>query len=204
MSSLLSKIAQGDAKAVDACLDRYGDLVWRLARRYLDRADGEVEDAVQEVFVELWLAAERFDPAKGSEAAFVATLAHRRLIDYQRRVSARRRMHVRVSQEAPTTLGNRGSSVHGNSHPDGPSHEQAAAASTAFEMLPSEERRALHMAVFLGMTQQQISEATQAPIGTVKSRLRRGMLRLGEFMGKVPETSTKHDPQSIKGQEVDL
>lgn len=204
MSNLLCKIAQGDADAVEACLDRYGDLVWRLARRYLDRADGEVDDAVQEVFVELWLAAGRFDPDKGSEAAFVATLAHRRLIDYQRRVSARRRMQVRVAQDAPATLGNHGSTGHGAGHHDGSVHQHLAAASRAFEQLPSEERRALHMAVFLGMTQQQISAATEAPIGTVKSRLRRGMLRLSEFMGKHPAASAAHDGNGTSGREVGL
>jgi RNA polymerase sigma factor (sigma-70 family) len=97
--TILQRISDGDGTAIDACLREYGDLVWRLASRYLDRAPGEIEDAVQEVFVELWLHAGRFDPALGGEATFVATLAHRRLTDYQRRVTVRRRL-VRSSEDA--------------------------------------------------------------------------------------------------------
>ena len=85
--SILQRIADGEHSAVVACVDEYGGLIWRLARRYLGQSNGEVEDGVQEVFIELWLAAEKFDPSRGSEPAFVATIAHRRLTDYQRRVT---------------------------------------------------------------------------------------------------------------------
>ncbi|MEO1237988.1 MAG: sigma-70 family RNA polymerase sigma factor, partial [Planctomycetota bacterium] len=71
-----------------ACLDRYSGLVWSLARRTLG-AGPEAEDAVQEVFVELWRKADRFDPAKGKEATFIAVLTRRRLIDRLRRRRAR-------------------------------------------------------------------------------------------------------------------
>ena len=63
MSSILLRISAGDKGAGAACVDEYGDLVWRLASRYLDRAKADIEDAVQEVFVELWQHAGRFDPA---------------------------------------------------------------------------------------------------------------------------------------------
>ena len=92
MRTILQRIASKDTDAIGACLDEYGDLVWRLASRYLDRESGDVEDAVQEVFVEVWLSAGKFDPAKGTEAAYIATIAHRRLTDYQRRLSVRRRV----------------------------------------------------------------------------------------------------------------
>ncbi len=168
MNSILPRIAQGDDRAVHDCVDEYGDLVWRLARRYLNRADGEVEDAVQEVFVELWLAAPRFDPASGSEPAFVATLAHRRLTDYQRRVTARRKYEARARSESEPAILKDATAE----------REEVRRVAAEFDGLPEEERRALWMSLYQGLTQHQISEATDAPIGTVKSRLRRAMIRL--------------------------
>ncbi len=174
--TLLERIAGGDHSAVSACVQEYGGLVWRLANRYLDRAQGEVEDAVQEVFVELWTKADRYDAAKGSEPAFVATIAHRRLIDYQRRVSARP---------------DRASASNRPPEADAPAEFEVkradlAHAAQAFKALPEDERQALWMAVRSGMTHQQIAHATNAPIGTVKSRLRRGLIRLNEILAREP------------------
>ncbi len=80
---LLQRIAQGDESAVPACLAAYGGLVWSLARRYASDPS-DAEDAAQEVFIELWRHAGRFDPAVASEATFVATVARRRLLDRAR------------------------------------------------------------------------------------------------------------------------
>jgi RNA polymerase sigma-70 factor (ECF subfamily) len=81
---LLSRVAAGDKDAVEACLTRFGNLVWSLARRFLaSRADAE--DAVQEIFIELWSSAARYDSSKSSETTFVAMLARRRLIDRLRK-----------------------------------------------------------------------------------------------------------------------
>lgn len=73
--TILQRISAGDQDAVAACLDEYGGLVWRLALRYLN-SKADAEDATQEIFISIWASAHRFDPAKGSEAAFVATVAH--------------------------------------------------------------------------------------------------------------------------------
>ena len=169
MQTILQRVAAGDDSAVVDCVDEYGGLVWRLAHRYLARADGEIEDAVQEVFVALWISAHRFDPARGSEPAFIATLTHRKLTDYQRRVTTRRR-HESAAGRAGSV-----STI----DPD-PMHRSEAGVRMieSLEQLPEEEGRALWMSTYKGMTQTQISEATGAPLGTVKSRLRRGMLRL--------------------------
>src|SRR3954470_11204914 len=86
---LLGRVAAGDQQAVRECLARYGGLVWSIARRF---EGNDAEDAVQEIFLDLWRSAPRFDPQLSSEPAFVAMLARRRLID-------RRRMR----QRRPTT-----------------------------------------------------------------------------------------------------
>ncbi|HYW30137.1 MAG TPA: sigma-70 family RNA polymerase sigma factor, partial [Gemmatimonas sp.] len=81
---LLPRIAAGDECAVAECVARYEALVWSLARRWC-RDTGEAEDAVQEIFFDLWKTATRFDRARTTEAGWVAMIARRRLIDRARR-----------------------------------------------------------------------------------------------------------------------
>ena len=86
--SILHRVADGEPAAIRELTDRYGGLVFALARRFsFDQS--EVDDAVQEIFVALWKSAARFDPAIGSEDTFVAMVARRRLIDRRRRISRR-------------------------------------------------------------------------------------------------------------------
>ena len=87
--TLLQRIAKGDASAVQECMETYGNLVWSLARRYSESA-ADAEDATQEIFLDIWKSAGRFDPERGKETTFIATIARRRLID---RVRAAGRRH---------------------------------------------------------------------------------------------------------------
>src|SRR5687768_17786487 len=95
--SLLARVAQGDALAGREVLARYGGLVWSIARRF---EAGDAEDAVQEIFLDLWKSAARFDPAIASEAAFIAMIARRRLIDRKR--TRRRRPTTEDITEVPS------------------------------------------------------------------------------------------------------
>lgn len=168
---ILPRIAAGESSAVTECVHQYAGLVWRLAHRYLDGVPGDIEDATQEVFVELWLNAGRFDPEKGSEPAFVATLAHRRLIDYQRRTTVRlRHVTVEAKPESPARLR------------DAVSTEDVSRVAEAFDLLPDQERRALWLSIYGGMTHRQIGIAMDSPIGTVKTRLRKALSRLHEAL----------------------
>ena len=81
---LLPRIANGETAAIDECLDRYGGLVWSLARR-LSPSPSDAEDAVQEIFVDIWRNASRFREDVASEVTFVAMLARRRLVSRMRR-----------------------------------------------------------------------------------------------------------------------
>lgn len=175
--TILERIAAKDHTAVDACLAEYGGLVWRLASRYLDHAGSDVEDAVQEVFVELWLHAKRFDPGAGSEAAFVATVAHRRLIDYQRRIMSGRRV-VREAQNKSVPACSR----------DEDGTDSTVELAIEFDRLPDAEREAIWLAIHSGMTQRQIGEATGTPLGTVKTRIRRGLARLHAALSRRQES----------------
>lgn len=173
VKTILQRVVEGDPTAVEACVDEYGGLAYRLAWRYLGRTPGDIEDAVQEVFVEIWLNAKRFDPERGSEPSFIATIIHRRLIDFQRRVSKQR------SVQSNSDPG--GAFPQGATHP--PESSEFFELSKAFESLPEDERSALWMAVRSGMSHSQIAAATQTPIGTVKTRLRRAMSRLSLALG---------------------
>ncbi|MBK7404889.1 MAG: RNA polymerase sigma factor [Phycisphaerales bacterium] len=170
MTTILERIAAGERSAVDDCVREYGDLVWRLARRHLDHAPGEVEDAVQDVFVEIWMSAGRYDRERGGEAAFVATLAHRRLIDRRREHTARTRRNARAASMKPPAAGALTGALEGR--------EVAARLVGAFDGLPAGEREALWMSVYGGLSHREIGLATESPVGTVKSRLRRAMVRL--------------------------
>lgn len=187
MISILQRIANGDESAADDCVRAYGGFVWRLSRRYLDHAQSEIEDAVQDVFIEIWLHAKRFDPTKGSEAAFVATIAHRRLTDRQRRIRARRKSVHQYAEEL------KGFENHSPSESEessaGPAtiseyKTQRVALEMGFRSLPDEERNALWLSVYRGLSHREISEVTEVPIGTVKSRLRRAMIRLTKIISK--------------------
>src|SRR5688572_30887642 len=85
---ILNRIAAGDKTAVEECLKKYGGLVWSLARRMLRNSD-DAEDAVQEIFLEVWKNAGKFDETQSSETTYIAMIARRRLIDKIRFTSRR-------------------------------------------------------------------------------------------------------------------
>jgi RNA polymerase sigma-70 factor (ECF subfamily) len=82
--TVLQRVASGEAVAVDECLSKYGGLVWSLARRFCPRHE-DAEDAVQDIFIDIWRNAERFDAEVASEATYITMIARRRLIDRYRR-----------------------------------------------------------------------------------------------------------------------
>jgi len=171
VSSILQRIADGDRSAIADCLDEYGSLVWSLAVRYLG-SHADAEDATQDIFLSLWASAHRFDPSKGSEPSFVATVAHRRLIDLKRSARVRRSMPLAKFSELAAPDG---------CHNDWGSEVEVV--SKAMQDLPDDEREALQLAIRYGLSHSQIAEVTEQPIGTIKSRLRRGMQRLRDQAG---------------------
>lgn len=174
---LLHRVSAGEAQAVQECIGRFGGLVWALARRSgLPEAD--LEDAVHEIFTELWHNGHKYDPQIASEAAFVAIIARRRLIDRRRRIGRR-----------PTTqeLTEFNSGEASNPLPANPDvAEEAAVAAKALETLSSEQQRVLRLSVYEGLSHELISRATGLPLGTVKTHARRGLLRLREMLASDP------------------
>lgn len=162
--SLLQRVAAGDAYAVRECIAQYGGLVWSIARRF-ELADAE--DAVQEIFLELWKNAARFDPAIASETTFIAMIARRRLID--RRRSRRRRPTTEQLPELPTVADEA-------ALPDACLEAQKAA--RALDQLRPEQRQVLVMSTCQGMSHGEIAAQTGMPLGTVKAHARRGLLSI--------------------------
>lgn len=177
---LLSRIAAGDPVAVDEFLGRYTNLVWRLARQYCRNTE-DAEDAVQDVFVEVWRSAERYDAAQGSEATFLATIARRRLIDRVRRQG--RRPQIDGLEDA--------GDLPQEPAPDAAElHDEVRAAEAAMQQLRPEQRQVLELALGHGRTHQEISAAIGIPLGTVKSHARRGLIKLREMLGVDPDPAT--------------
>ena len=174
--TLLERIAAGDRGAVGQCLDRYGGLVWSLSRRMLGESP-EAEDAVQEIFTEIWRHAGRFDAAKGREVTFVATIARRRLIDRRRALG-----------RAPETVPLAGSDEIGERADPGAGAERTDAAVDAARVhqalahLRPEQRQVLELCVVEGLSHGETAERTGLPLGTVKSHARRGLMRLRELL----------------------
>jgi len=177
----LERVAAGDSPAVEECLQKYGGLVWSLARKLCPN-HADAEDAVQEVFIEVWRHAGRFDPQVASEATFITMIARRRLIDRYRRRS--RELDTAALQQEMVESTSR--------HEEQTEiEEEAARARQHMQQLRPEQREVLELSITHGLSQTQIAEATNLPLGTVKTHARRGLLRLRELLGADPVGSAK-------------
>jgi RNA polymerase sigma-70 factor, ECF subfamily len=156
-------------------------MVWGLAQRYLSAIGEDAEDAVQEIFVEVWRCAARYDPTKGSEAGFIATIAHRRLTDRQRRAAVRRGGELPDDRVLGGAVG----------EPEVEIKESASRAIRALGQLPPEERQVLWCSLYHGLSHERIAGMTSQPVGTVKTRIRRGLSRLRELLGGEPHAAAK-------------
>ncbi len=170
-STPLERVAQGEPGAMVACVDAYTSLVWSLARRWFGQGE-DAEDAVQEVFVELWKSAGRFDPTRASDRGFVAMIARRRFID------RRRKFDRRVETESMPTGFDIGTSEHERIE----GRVMAAPALAALDTLPEDRREFVMLSVVYGMSHQEVSDKTGAPLGTVKSGIRRGLMAMRDVL----------------------
>lgn len=179
---LLPRIARGDQKAVRECLDRYAGLVWSLARRF-STTESDAEDAVQEIFLEVWKSAERFDASVASEVTFIAMIARRRLIDRRRKAGRR------PTSETLSTSTDAETSSPGVEAP-AQDREDVAAARRALAQLTPDQQRVLQLSIFHGLSHDRIARTTGLPLGTVKTHARRGLIRIRELI-EAEETSNQ-------------
>ena len=179
--TILQRIATGDQSAVQDCIKSYGGLVWSLARRMLRNQD-DAEDAVQEIFLDVWKNASRFDPAQASETTFVAMIARRRLIDKirhtQRRISADSIDEVLAE---PSTRDDKVMQT----------NVEAREAAKALDQLRPEQRQVLQLSIVHGLSHQEIADSIGMPLGTVKTHARRGIIQVREILGLGDVTGAK-------------
>ncbi len=175
----LTRAARGDADAVDELVDRFGPLVWALAVRGTpERA--EAEDAVQDIFVNLWQFAGRFDPSIASETTFVAMVARRRLIDRRRRMDRRPDQRAGGEERLP---GLEARDPDATTTPAGPERrDELRRVFAAMEQLRPEQQRVLRLSIGGERTYEQVAQALGMPVGTVKTHARRGLIRLRELL----------------------
>jgi len=172
-NSILERVARGDAAAPNECIARFSGLVWSLARK-LCVSPADAEDAVQEIFIDLWKSAARFDPSIASETTFVAMIARRRLID-----RGRRRMRRPEVPQIPETVADPRERVDTTE-----SGEQQVLAQKAFSELRPEQQQVLQLAIHHGLSHEQIATATGMPLGTVKTHARRGLIKIRQILAE--------------------
>ena len=170
--SVLQRIASGDPAAVRECIESYGALVWSLARR-LSRTRSDAEDATQEIFLDIWRSAGRFDPQQGSDKVFIATIARRRLIDRLRKTTSEPPMDPVDVLDSVQWL------EPGTASETSLEAEQAA---RALQELRPEQRQVLELGLLHGLSQSEIAAQLGMPLGTVKSFMRRGLIRVREYL----------------------
>jgi RNA polymerase sigma-70 factor, ECF subfamily len=178
-AELLRRIADGEEEALASLYDRYKSILFSLILRIL-HSRPEAEDILQDVFIQVWNKAADFDEARGRPFTWLVTLARSRAIDRLRQLGSRERTAVEAGRDASDVLV--------DAEDDAIKSEQGAAVRKALAELPEEQRRTLLLAYFEGLTQTEIAAKLNTPLGTVKTRMRSGMMKLRELLGAQAKT----------------
>lgn len=174
LGALLTAVARGDRSAFDAVYQQVAAPVYGLARRVV-RDPAQAEEVAQEVLVTVWRSAARFDPARGGAMAWVMTLAHRRAVDRVRAEQAASDREVRAFRE------------------DAPPYDevteivehrmQAERVRRCLGGLTELQRDALRLSYYQGYTYREVAKLLSVPLGTIKSRMRDGLIRMRDCLG---------------------
>ena len=165
--SILKLIAKGEDRAFNLLIEKYGNLVWSIGRKFLYK-ESDVEDAVQEVFIAIWKAAEKFDHTKASEVTFISMIARRRFIDYLRKVSKHRNLQS-IDEDNGQELFKE--SILNES-------TDLQLIKDAIGTLEIADQELLNLSVYQGYSHSEIAKLLNIPLGTVKTRIRRNLIKL--------------------------
>lgn len=175
LAVLLGRVAGGDQSAFASLYDDLSSMVFGIAKRVVRDAT-HAEEITQEVFVDLWRLAARFDATKGNVRSWVATIAHRRAVDRVRSEQAHRNLErTEALAMVPETSGPAELAV------DRESRQRAV---SALGRLSEPQREALELAYYGGLTHVEIADHLGIALGTAKTRIRDGLLRLRSVMGE--------------------
>ncbi len=179
--ALLKEIALGSVEAFSVLYDRFSgplfSVVYAIVRDF-----HEAEEVLQDAFLRAWKRAGQFNPEKGRPFNWLVTLARSRAIDRLRRAQRLEALREAVENDALAPMP--------ASPASGGDRESAQLIQQSLGNLPAEQRQAIQMAFLTGMTQQEIADALAVPLGTVKARIRRGMVRLRSELGGLLQNQT--------------
>jgi RNA polymerase sigma-70 factor (ECF subfamily) len=176
---LMGGIRRGDPGALEALYDRHSRLVYALCVRML-RDPAEAEEVMQEVFWEVWRRADRYEASRGAPMPYLLNLTRSRALDRLRRDRRREDLRLRAGLEPGGLPGF--AAVEARAEDDAIGSEQRRAIGRALRGLPPPQRRAVMLAFFDGLTHREIAAALDAPLGTIKTRIRKGLLRLRDSL----------------------
>jgi RNA polymerase sigma-70 factor, ECF subfamily len=177
LNDLLGQVAEGDQAAFGQLYDQCAGRVLGLVRRLLKDV-AQSEEVTQEIFLEVWQNAKRYDPAKGSATTWILTMSHRRAVDRIRSSQSTRDRDTRIGlRDMETEYDSVSESVEVRVE-----HERVGQAMLRLTEL---QRQAVTLAYYGGYSHSEVAEMLKVPIGTVKTRLRDGMIRLRDELGVV-------------------
>ncbi len=173
---LMRRIAERDPKALRAMYDKHSALVYTIALRMLKRPE-DAEELVTDVFWELWEKSSRYDQTRASPTTYLVTLARSRCIDRTRRKAYRQQLTLESIEDAAGISD-------GSPADDAAAVEQGEIVRSALAGLEPNQRQAIEAAYFDGLSHTEIAEKLEKPLGTVKTYIRQGLIRLRDAMRK--------------------
>ena len=174
---LLAAISTGDERALADLYDRFGRLAYGLALRIV-RDPALAQDAVQDAFLAAWRTGASFDSRRGKAQTWLLTLVHRRAVDIVRREDRRRT--DQLADDVPAAASTA-------TDEEAALREQRRTVQAALARLSPDQREALELAYYGGLTQAELAERLGIPIGTVKSRVFAGLARLRDLLGETDD-----------------
>jgi len=177
---LLQQVARGDREAFAQLYDRFSGPLYGTALRIV-REPAEAQDIVHDAFITVWEKASSFDASRGTPFSWAVTLVRNRAID---RVRMRRRRAELLAESAASDLGLDESPSALSGAEAATSGDEARAVRAAVASLPPEQQRALELAFFGGLTQEEIARKLREPLGTIKARIRRGLIKLRDSVAR--------------------
>jgi RNA polymerase sigma-70 factor (ECF subfamily) len=178
---LLARVAKRERAAFEQLYDRYSNILYATAMKFL-KEDADAQDVVQDVFIQIWDKAKLYDPAKGKPLTWALTLTRNRSIDRIRAIQ--RRTRLRDDFEKETVVDESAGVREALSGVD--ASEKSQILRDAVGRLSPEQRNVIELAFFSGFTQSEIADRLGEPLGTIKARARRGLMKLKEILGTQP------------------